>query len=317
MSFLVDTKNEYTILLTNILGPLLYKGIKSIYTGIMECKDISVQKLKSFQLALKDIHQWKKETIEKETNGIIGESGYGVCFEQLVRAVFKANIIILSSDPFSTTHAAPPHININCSEFIHKCYIECAKIFMKNPFLMKDELTVDVRERILLREESIKLIKDAIKDSIRRMLPLDMILRDFLGTELNPAINEGVIGDSKQPDKPLVPLTLNGGNTAESNNEVKKSDTTDSHTRIKSSERPDKRDSKDGKDSKSDKPEEVADFDKRPIDRLKAPDDKKHEPVIGKTAHISELDSDDNAESYKVGGEMKGDYIYKYSNKKA
>ena len=57
LSLLVESKNEYTMQLINILTPLIYEGIISIYK-VAEKVSSDNDVLKNFQTCLKAILKW-------------------------------------------------------------------------------------------------------------------------------------------------------------------------------------------------------------------------------------------------------------------
>ena len=69
MNFLVETKNEYTIQLINILTPHLYEGFESIYNESKKIIKKGEEKkiLKAFQQFIKRIPNWNNNLIENET----------------------------------------------------------------------------------------------------------------------------------------------------------------------------------------------------------------------------------------------------------
>ena len=72
MNYLVETKNEYTIQLINLLTPHFYEGFDSIYD---EAKNIirkgeEKKLLKTFQQFIKRIPSWNQHLIDTETNRI-------------------------------------------------------------------------------------------------------------------------------------------------------------------------------------------------------------------------------------------------------
>ena len=70
MNYLVEIKNEYTITLVNILTPLVFQGLNSIYS---EAKKLSNEDntLKNFQTFLRAVPKWNNDLIENETNRIL------------------------------------------------------------------------------------------------------------------------------------------------------------------------------------------------------------------------------------------------------
>jgi hypothetical protein len=55
INFFIETKSEYTIQLVNVLTPLIYEGIQSIYTEALKLSNESNNVLKVFQSFLKRI----------------------------------------------------------------------------------------------------------------------------------------------------------------------------------------------------------------------------------------------------------------------
>ena len=108
---IVEIKNEYTTFLVNIMTPFLYEGLKSVYGYALEAdgqfeekakNDPSIQSpgiLKIFQTCLREIPSLNNHSIENETNRIKDKSKCSDWFDDLVKAVIKSNIVLLT---FST-----------------------------------------------------------------------------------------------------------------------------------------------------------------------------------------------------------------------
>ena len=96
MNFLVETKNEYTIQLINILTPHIYEGFTSIYNEAKKIikKGDETKVLKTYQQFLKRIPHWNINLIDNETDRIKAISRCDF-LENLLKAVIKANIILL------------------------------------------------------------------------------------------------------------------------------------------------------------------------------------------------------------------------------
>ena len=131
MNYLVETKQEYTVQLINILAPLLYEGISSLYT---EARNISTDNdvLKNFQSLLRSIPKLNIDLIKKEELRILNRSNCSDWLEDLVKAIIKSNIILLTttSPNYSLKYLKDEtYKHIEFSDFIHKCYIECGREF--------------------------------------------------------------------------------------------------------------------------------------------------------------------------------------------
>lgn len=188
---LVEIRQEYTIHLVNILTPNVYEGVRSLYETAKQIHDNFSKvgkkcpgKLKIFQNMMLSVPKWNKNMIDNETNRIrtrIYEENGLDWFDDLIRAVVKSNIELL-------THCKDKHDKqkyhekIEITDFIHKCYIQCAKCIYNNPYLFWDE---DLEPFDLKRNQrdACLLIKEAICEAIRRMLPVKYILQRYLGND--------------------------------------------------------------------------------------------------------------------------------------
>ena len=168
----LERKKEYTNFLINVLAPILYDGINSIYiNGKKLCSN--GDELKIFQSLLKSIPAWTPNLLNEEVNRIkiVSKCEY---LEDLIKAVIKSNLLLLMNN--NTIDKSL--YNINISEFIHNCYITIAKEFYQYPDLLyHNNKPLDIKRN---QRESIHLIKEGIKNSIRKMIPINIILKDYL-----------------------------------------------------------------------------------------------------------------------------------------
>lgn len=179
--FLIETKNEYTTRLTNILAPLVFEGFTSIYKDALKIANEN-DVLKIFQTCLKAIPKWNQDLINKETSRILSESNSVEWLEKLIKATIKANIIVLTYNPYLKTQPQvkqEDYNNINTASFIHMVYIECAREFYNNPYLLYHIYPpIDIKRN---QRESLNLIKECIKEALRKLLPYKHILNIYLG----------------------------------------------------------------------------------------------------------------------------------------
>jgi hypothetical protein len=178
MNYLVETKTEYTIQLTNILVPLIFEGIISIYEDALKVANVD-EELKTFQLFLKKIPKWNNTLLNNETNRILCMSTCPDLLINLVNAVIKSNIMILTNTPPSEKSSLKINTKFDFKEFIHNCYIESARIFYNNPFLFYHKHSIyDINRN---HKDAKENIRNAIVEAIRKMLPLKMIIQEYLG----------------------------------------------------------------------------------------------------------------------------------------
>ena len=190
---ITEIKQEYTIFLTNILTPLLYEGIKKLYNQSLDfekkfeqasLKNSNIENpgvLKLFQKFLKNLPNLNNHLIETETNRLRDNSKCADIFDDIIRAVVKSNIVLLtynSSDKTCQIVHERYHENIDIKEFIHKCYIECARVFYDYPEIFWHKYsTIDIKRN---QREAHELVKKCIIEAIRKMLPMKLILEEYL-----------------------------------------------------------------------------------------------------------------------------------------
>lgn len=207
---IVEIKNEYTTFLINIITPFIYEGLKGVYNyalGVhkkfLEREKIdpntkSPGPLKIFQTCLKEIPALNNHSIEKETNKIKEGSKCSEWFDDLIKAVIKSHVILLTfscSKTQSDVVKEKYHDRIDSKDFIHKCYIECAKIFYNYPELFWHEFpTIEIKRN---QREIYDIIKTAIHEAIRKSLPIRLILTEYLNNDYIPESEFTKVSESK------------------------------------------------------------------------------------------------------------------------
>jgi len=202
---IVEIKQEYTIFLTNILSPMIYEGIKKIYDDAIEMDhnfrralinnpsgdNANPGVLKIFQTFLKEIQTLNNHMIHNEYERIKSKSKCADFFDDLIKAVIKSNIVLLTynvSEKECKIVNNKYHESVNIELFIHNCYIECARIFFNYPeIFFHDYATIDIKRN---QREALQLIKDGINEAIRKMLPMKLILEEFLKKDYVPDNND-------------------------------------------------------------------------------------------------------------------------------
>jgi len=185
-NYLTEIKKEYTIQLVNLLTPSIYEGINSIYGEVKQiAKD--GEELKIFQGFLAKIPAWNEQMIATESSRIRTVTQNSDILEDLIKAVIQSNILLLTSTDIADKHKVLKefNINLNYNKFVHNVYIEVAKTFYNYPFLFYHKVPALEFKKNQLKSH--KLIKEAIEEAIRKMLPLQLILKKYLGimSEIN------------------------------------------------------------------------------------------------------------------------------------
>ena len=200
LNFLVETKHEYTTQLINILTPLIFEGLSSIYTEVITIS-IPDNILKNFQCFLQRIPKWNNDIISRETLRIMNNTKSSSWLEDLIKATLKANIVVLTYNPsFKQQVKVDPSLyqNIKIEDFIHKIYIECARELWNNPYLFYHLYPpIELKRN---QRDAVSLIKDCIKEALRKLLPVKHILHIYLGEDIQEDVLnfEEPISDAEQ-----------------------------------------------------------------------------------------------------------------------
>lgn len=170
-----EAKKELTLQLTDTLTPHIYDGIKSIYDT---CKD-SPNVLMTFQEKLNAIPKWNQDIIDKEFERITSKKDFEL-LDQILEFLVRSHIKILEQLKVSNSNNTLDLKIPNQKTFIHKCYIETARAFWCDPYLMDDrEIHFDhmqIRQNI---KRSFIVITGCIEKTIRDFIPLKDILEKY------------------------------------------------------------------------------------------------------------------------------------------
>ena len=172
-----DAKSEYTRQLTQFC----LNAYLSFFLNLIETtKELEKEKKKvllSFQHALKSIAEWNYERVQKETTTILKDINCDY-FEELLSAVFIAHTKVLSAIRLTSKQKKLQITIPKTDHFLHHTMIECARILWSNVFLFAPSGTAIDRQKNLRQIEH--LIQDGIIQSIRSMLPVKNILKEYL-----------------------------------------------------------------------------------------------------------------------------------------
>jgi|688.fasta_scaffold63253_2 hypothetical protein len=183
IAVLVDAKQEYTHQLIQLLYPQIYVGIKSIYDAAKEyCQQSSDNNiLKKFQQLLSNVPKWNTDRIDNEFKRIQKNTECD-WIEDLITAVFVSHTKVLTAIQLKNNNKKTIQLSVPQGPFfIHKCYTEVARGFWKRPYLLNHQLSnIDLQRNLA---DSEQLIKDSIHETVRRMLPVRHILKEYLGND--------------------------------------------------------------------------------------------------------------------------------------
>ena len=163
--------------MASILTSPMYEGISSIYKHAKKTSK-SNNLLVKFQELLSKIPNWSAETLEREFQRIML---YSKCdwISDLITAVFISHTKVLASIHLGNKRDIELKIPTPL-RFIHTIYVAIAREFWKNPYLLYD-IDVSSREQQRNLRDSENIIRDCINNSIRKLLPVKHIIKEYLG----------------------------------------------------------------------------------------------------------------------------------------
>jgi hypothetical protein len=164
-------------------------------------------------MCLRDISTLNNLEIENEYKKIKQNSKCSEWFDELIKCTFKSHVLFLTYDPSienSTYKDNEIYNSISIKDFIHRCYVESSEYFLDNcdVFVKKS----DRKEKIY------EIIKNCINNSIRKTLPYNEILKEYMRinftiekkkeestklSDIKQMVYE-MINRNKYGDKPLV-----------------------------------------------------------------------------------------------------------------
>lgn len=177
---LIESKNEWSARLMNILTPCIIEGITSIFNEAVKLCETTNEKnkyLMTFQNLLNNIPKWSSNIVEEEKNRII-ETSYCDYLEDLITCIHIVQLKALST---ARVGLKQKKINIdipNINTFIHKLYINIARKLYVNIYLFEKNISpLNVQKN---NRELELLIKENILNTIRESVPIDNILKAYL-----------------------------------------------------------------------------------------------------------------------------------------
>ena len=197
---LIDAKEQYLNQLSDLLHIPMYEGLRLIWTtNKLSNRDNKLPEsilLRTFQEKLELILTWSDEMVTKEYSRICQQSRCDY-FDKLITAAFIIHVRILSSVSLNK-HAKAIELTIpKPKNFIHKCYIECARAFWTNPKLFEDRMRKNKEENRITETEIqdnldriYSIIKECISKTIQGLLPVKDILDEYLKNDPEPEPEE-------------------------------------------------------------------------------------------------------------------------------
>jgi hypothetical protein len=193
-------KQEWTKHICNLLVPVIDEGFRNIYVNCekkiredfandqegADDDDPAVGVITMFKNTLLNIPKWNQEIIDEEYGRLqreLAKDGSQDVLDDLVKAAFTSHILILSSVNMSAQPNKKVELNIPTSKrFVHKIYIEAARIFYRNPHLFAPHYNSAESEyryhKNAARIEQV--LCSSVSEAISKLMPIRTILRAYM-----------------------------------------------------------------------------------------------------------------------------------------
>ena len=170
-------KSEYTQQFCIFLIPALLTYFLSLLEEAKEKEKDLKRVLWTFQNLLKDIPEWNTDKVLRETDTIQSNTKCDY-LEELLTAVFVAHTKVLSAIRINSKSKKLQITIPKVDHFLHRTLSECARSLWSNAYLFSEQATSVDRQKNLRQVEH--LLHQAILQSIRGMLPVKNILKEYL-----------------------------------------------------------------------------------------------------------------------------------------
>ena len=197
-----EAKGEYTRQLCQFLVPALLTYLLEVIEDIKQKDTDSKKLLWNFQNHLKDVPDWNVDKVKRETGRIqtLVKCDY---LEELLTAVFIAHTKVLSAIRLSTKQKKLQISIPKLEHFLHRTLSDCARLVWSNVYLFTPTGTAVERQKNLNTVEG--LIGEGILQSIRTMLPVKSILREYLHEDADEEDEDAKPEVKAEPEPEPIP----------------------------------------------------------------------------------------------------------------
>jgi hypothetical protein len=175
LGIIVEAKHEYTKQLCNVIRPVLYESLLTMYNRATNHSENTNDILYHFQKELIKTPSWNGHVIKEEAERIIASCSY---FNELITAVFLSNVKILSSVKLGNKNKKFQLVIPTNDNFVHNVYIKVCKKVYDNPYLFSlKRYNNNIMNNMA---DTFDVIDECIVHAVRDMLPIKNILESYI-----------------------------------------------------------------------------------------------------------------------------------------
>jgi hypothetical protein len=198
-----EAKTEYTRQLCQILSPAFQIYFLDLLKIAKDKEPEAKRLLWNFQALLQEIPDWNQDKVLRETEKIQRDSNCDY-LDELLTAVFIAHTKVLSAIRITTKQKKLQITIPKLDHFVHRTLRETGRLLWNNAFLFAEQGSAMDRQKNMRQVEG--LIVEGIQQSIRSLLPVKTILREYLN-DTDGAEDEDEDGKDDIADTEVVVAT--------------------------------------------------------------------------------------------------------------
>jgi hypothetical protein len=198
-----EAKTEYTRQLCQILSPAFQIYFLDLLKVAKDKEPEAKRLLWNFQALLQEIPDWNQDKVLRETEKIQRDSNCDY-LDELLTAVFIAHTKVLSAIRITTKQKKLQITIPKLDHFVHRTLRETGRLLWNNAFLFAEQGSAMDRQKNMRQVEG--LIVEGIQQSIRSLLPVKTILREYLN-DTDGAEDEDEDGKDDIADTEVVVAT--------------------------------------------------------------------------------------------------------------
>ncbi len=196
-----EAKAEYTKQLCQFMLPALQQYFLDMLDDAKQKEPLINKVLLMFQQLLEAVPEWNADKVQRETTAV-AKSTQCDYLEELLTAVFIAHTKVLSAIRLTSRQKKLQITIPRLEHFLHKTLIECSRLIWSNTYLFSTTAPSIERQKNLRLIESI--LNDGIHQSIRSMLPVKNILREYLKEDDEAEVEAEEEKEEEEEEKPAA-----------------------------------------------------------------------------------------------------------------
>lgn len=175
---LLLAKQEFLDHMRSILMKGIKEGLVSQHETAVSQSPSYAAEIDTYQRVLRQTKLWNQDIIVRETDRVLGDNKS--LFPNLLAALYISQVKLMASVRV-TKGPCTVQINVPSSEsFIHRVYVECARILFSNPLLIYVGRNMSPQKICERNTNLSKVVNDGVLEAVRFMLPVKDIMSEYL-----------------------------------------------------------------------------------------------------------------------------------------